>query len=114
MAPVVLSERVTLPESGQDAVILSLNRPDRLNCFNAEVCDMLSKLVREVVEDPNVVAVVLTGVGKAFCAGADLSNPPNPLEQSSDLPHALAKNPVYQMSRLSVPLIGAIKGHVRF
>ena len=50
--------------------------------------------------------------GDSFCAGADLSNPPNPLEQSSDLFENLLKNPVYQMSRIQIPIIGALKGYV--
>lgn len=110
-ASFVLQKRVTLPKSGCDAIILSLNRPDRLNCFDAEVCQLLSSLVRNLNLE-HVAAVILTGQGNSFCAGADLSNPPNPLDQSSDLPGMLENNPVHQMSRLTVPLIGAVQGHV--
>ena len=59
-----------------------------------------------------LAAIIFTGSGKSFCAGADLSNPPNPLHQSSDLPHHLRWNPVYQMGRVGVPIIGVLKGHV--
>ena len=59
-----------------------------------------------------LAAIIFTGSGKSFCAGAALSNPPNPLHQSSDLPHHLRWNPVYQMGRVGVPIIGVLKGHV--
>lgn len=110
---VVLQRRLTLPTSGKDVIVLSLNRPDRLNCFNADLCHRLASLVAELVrQEDDLAAVILTGTGSSFCAGADLANPPNPLDQSSDLPDSLARNPVYQMSRLCVPLIGALHGHV--
>jgi hypothetical protein len=85
-----------------------------LNCFNSEVCDSLSSIFASLKDDPNVAAVILTGEGTSFCAGADLSNPPNPLVQSSDLPDHLLVNPVHQMSLLQVPIIGALKGYVSF
>jgi enoyl-CoA hydratase/carnithine racemase len=110
--PVVLQLRQALPNSGKEVVIVSINRPDRLNCFNSEVCDSLSSIFASLKDDPDVAAVILTGEGTSFCAGADLSNPPNPLVQSSDLPDHLLVNPVHQMSLLQVPIIGALKGYV--
>ena len=59
-----------------------------------------------------LAAIILTGAGNSFCAGADLSDPPNPLHQSSDLAHHVRWNPVYQMGRVGVPIIGALRGHV--
>jgi len=110
---VVLLERIPLTTSpDKNVAVVTLNRPDRLNCFDANVCYLLASIMASLVEDESLAAVILTGAGKNFCAGADLSNPPSPLEQSSDLPHCLERNPVYQMSLLQVPLIGALQGHV--
>ena len=111
--PVVLQTRHVLPSSGKEIVIVSINRPDRLNCFNSEVCDALASIFASLHGETDLAAVILTGEGSSFCAGADLSNPPNPLIQSSDLPEHLAVNPVHQMSSLQVPLIGALRGYVR-
>lgn len=109
---VVLQKRQVLPSSGREVVIVSINRPDRLNCFNSDVCDALASIFASLQHDTDLAAVILTGEGSSFCAGADLSDPPNPLVQSSDLPEHLKVNPVHQMSALQVPLIGALRGYV--
>jgi hypothetical protein len=101
-----------LPKSGASAYLVTLNRPDRLNCFNFQVCHQLSNIFSTLLREDSCDLVIFTGAGKNFCAGADLSNPPNPLEASSDLPQNLVDNPIHQMSLLQVPIIGAIQGHV--
>jgi enoyl-CoA hydratase/carnithine racemase len=52
---------------------ITLNRPDRLNAFTAAMVDDLVATIDLVDEDDNVRAVILTGNGRAFSAGADLS-----------------------------------------
>ncbi|KAK1737267.1 enoyl-CoA hydratase [Skeletonema marinoi] len=133
-AAVVLTSRIPLPDSERCALLITLNRPHKKNCFNTEVCHKLAQIFHNVAEevqgyDSNcnndddgsnnneegqllLAAVILTGAGKSFCAGADLSAPPNPLHQSSDLPHHLQWNPVHQMSRVGIPIIGVVRGHV--
>jgi enoyl-CoA hydratase len=51
---------------------LTLNRPERLNAVSRELYAALAGAVAEADADPSVRAVVLTGAGRAFCAGADL------------------------------------------
>ncbi|KAL3796754.1 hypothetical protein HJC23_010901 [Cyclotella cryptica] len=133
---VVLVRRVTLPLSQKVAIIISINRPEKKNCFNTNVCHKLAQVFHDIAQEiqlldmlkldgqgsnsddeddaskESVAAVIFTGEGSSFCAGADLSDPPNPLHQSSDLPHHLRWNPVYQMSKVGVPIIGALRGHV--
>lgn len=115
--PPVLTERVVLPECSADAIVVTINRPSQLNCINTDVVCALAKIFASIAENQDgtyddCVAVIFTGNGNSFCAGADLSNPPNPLEQSSDLHEHLMNNPVYQMSRIQIPIIGALKGYV--
>uniref|UniRef100_A0A7S3QJU4 Enoyl-CoA hydratase n=1 Tax=Chaetoceros debilis TaxID=122233 RepID=A0A7S3QJU4_9STRA len=111
---VVETSTITLENSDKKAIVVAINRPNHLNCFNTEVAYTLARVFSQIADsnEDELAAVIFTGRGKSFCAGADLSNPPDPLEQSSDLPECLANNPVYQMSRIKVPLIGAIHGHV--
>jgi len=52
---------------------LTLNRPDKLNAFNREMALALQKRLDDCASDPAIRCVYLTGSGKAFCAGQDLS-----------------------------------------
>jgi enoyl-CoA hydratase/carnithine racemase len=51
---------------------LSLNRPDRLNALNNELSTALNSALNEIANDHITHVVVLTGAGRAFCAGGDL------------------------------------------
>jgi len=61
-------------ESVQDGVaLLVMNRPDRLNSLNNDLALGLNAALERVAADSSVRAVVLTGAGRAFCAGGDLT-----------------------------------------
>ena len=51
---------------------LTLNRPDALNACNEAVYDALTDGLLDAAADPGVAVVLLTGAGRAFCAGTDL------------------------------------------
>ena len=53
---------------------LTLNRPDKMNGLDQEMCQELVAATEEVGKDGDVKAVIITGSGKAFCAGGDLSS----------------------------------------
>ncbi|MBT2550263.1 enoyl-CoA hydratase/isomerase family protein [Arthrobacter sp. ISL-65] len=53
---------------------LRLNRPQALNALTASMVDDLTRVIVEADEDPEVRVIVLTGTGRAFCAGADLKD----------------------------------------
>ncbi len=67
MADLVITERI------HDIAILTLNRPDKRNALSPELVQALKIAVDGIAEDESVRAVILTGAGKAFCAGADLA-----------------------------------------
>lgn len=52
---------------------LIMNRPDRLNALNNELASALNEALGRLAEDKNVRVIVLTGAGRAFCAGGDLA-----------------------------------------
>ncbi len=56
---------------------LTLNRPDLLNAFTVEMADELEAAFTRASADDEVRAIVVTGAGRAFCAGMDLTRPGN-------------------------------------
>ena len=63
---------VLLVEDRARVRTLTLNRPDALNAFNNELYAATSAALRDAAADPSVAVVVITGAGRAFCAGTDL------------------------------------------
>jgi len=62
-----------LLESVEDGVgFLAMNRPDKLNALNNELATALNQAFERIGKDDAVRVVVLTGRGRAFCAGGDL------------------------------------------
>lgn len=51
---------------------ITLNRPEKLNALNQHILQNLYEMIVNVKEDANIKAMLLTGTGKAFCAGADI------------------------------------------
>jgi len=68
----------TLDYSVADGILtLTLNRPEQLNAFTVTMADELEHAFRRASDDEAVKAIVVTGAGRAFCAGMDLSVPGN-------------------------------------
>jgi 2-(1,2-epoxy-1,2-dihydrophenyl)acetyl-CoA isomerase len=88
-------------------VILTLNRPDRLNALTPELVDDLCATLQRLRHQPDVRAVVLTGSGRAFCSGADLKSGGGDAEAILRAHY----NPlVATMAELELPLIAAVNG----
>jgi len=62
-----LQERIT-----DGVAVLTLNRPERLNALSGPMLDRLLESLPRLAADPGVGAVVITGAGRAFCAGGDV------------------------------------------
>ena len=60
-------------ETHEQILTLTLNRPEQLNAFNGPMMEELIKAFDAADADDDVRAVIVTGAGRAFCAGADLS-----------------------------------------
>jgi 2-(1,2-epoxy-1,2-dihydrophenyl)acetyl-CoA isomerase len=104
-----MSEAVLVETKGA-VRILTLNRPERLNALNADIQNGLSRAFDEIEADETVRAVLLTGAGRGFCAGADLNQNAG---VTRDLGESLDKqyNPlVRRMRALPKPIVSAING----
>jgi 2-(1,2-epoxy-1,2-dihydrophenyl)acetyl-CoA isomerase len=67
-------EPTILYEAAGGVATLALNRPDKLNAFNEAMHGELARALDRIEADPAVRAVLLTGAGRAFCAGQDLGD----------------------------------------
>lgn len=101
-------EQAVLYETRQNAALITLNRPERRNSINQALLAGLYEGLENAQKDDSIRAVVLTGNGKSFCAGIDLSvigtdNLFDPRGDGVDLPEAFAA--------CKKPVIGAVNGH---
>jgi enoyl-CoA hydratase len=88
--------------------ILTLNRPEAMNALSRELRADFVAAFRQCTGDPDTRVVILTGAGKAFCAGFDLKE----LGDSGDTPADEADNTIARaMADFEGPIIGAINGH---
>ena len=67
-----MSQPLTLDVTGHVATI-TYNRPEKLNAMTPEMADLLKAAVARCNADDTVRVVILTGTGKAFCAGSDIA-----------------------------------------
>jgi 2-(1,2-epoxy-1,2-dihydrophenyl)acetyl-CoA isomerase len=73
-SPQSVPEHALILEKHEDGVVtLTLNRPDRLNALNTDLAVAFNEALGRISTDKNIHAVVLTGAGRAFCAGGDLA-----------------------------------------
>jgi len=117
-----MSQFETITLGVEDGIAtITLNRPDRMNAFTLQMMDELIAAFDQTDADDNVRAVIVTGAGKAFCAGADLSGGADTFnyeEQKGNAPDPLANGVnrdgggmvSLRIFRSLKPVIGAING----
>jgi enoyl-CoA hydratase len=92
---------------------ITLNRPETLNAVNADMHTELSRVFIETQQDPESDIIVLTGAGRAFCAGGDVDW----MQEAIDRPAVFegiaveAKRIIFSQLELEKPLICRLNGH---
>ncbi|MEM6999848.1 MAG: enoyl-CoA hydratase-related protein [Pseudomonadota bacterium] len=108
-----------LVEQDGHVVTITLNRPERLNAISRPMLNELSAKVVEADKDPDVRCIVLTGAGRGFCAGLDLIDTSDRMDddggmrQGSNRPRQLfdlRDAPINVMWHCDTPIICAING----
>lgn len=115
---VVTDEAVLYETTETGVAILTFNRPDRLNAWGPDIAAGFYAAIDRAEQDPAVRAIVLTGRGRGFCAGAYLGAPssaPNygeTMEKAgqTNLAELVGERPPHFVTTLRKPIIAAING----
>lgn len=106
--------------SGYEAIVfekraavahISLNRPDSLNAYNVRMRDDFSEALAAVRCDDEVRALIISGQGRAFCAGADLTEFGTAPSQAMARRVRWQRDVWGQLNELPVPVIAAVHGY---
>jgi enoyl-CoA hydratase/carnithine racemase len=108
-------EAVLYEVNSSGVVVLTLNRPDRLNTWGGDIASAFYAGLDRAEADSAVRVIVLTGRGKAFCAGAQLGSMGNvaqSIEKTDErkLADLVGDRQPYYLTSLSKPVIAAING----
>jgi 2-(1,2-epoxy-1,2-dihydrophenyl)acetyl-CoA isomerase len=92
---------------------ITLNRPDKLNAFTGPMIDAWAGSLAEAQADDRVNVVVVTGAGRAFCAGGDVARmgegTPTPLDHKNQLWENIHRVP-RQLEAMDKPVIAMVNG----
>lgn len=100
-----------LSELKNNVLILKLNRPDKFNSFNREMALQLISQLDMAEKDKAVRAIVITGEGKAFCAGQDLTEALDPEGPGIKKIVEEHYNPIIlRIRNIEKPIIAAVNG----
>jgi len=104
---------VLLTEREGPVAVLTLNRPKQMNALNTELRQALARAFRELAADESVRVAVLTGAGRAFCAGMDLAEISAGAPGASGFDTSVAGQAEMSdgIAAFGGPIIAAVNGH---
>jgi 2-(1,2-epoxy-1,2-dihydrophenyl)acetyl-CoA isomerase len=92
---------------------ITLNRPEVFNALNLDMMKMLGETLASATVDHSIEGILLTGKGKAFCAGGDLKWISQQIEDASSILYRLAPQfhlSITEIRRMEKPVVAAING----
>ena len=106
-----MAEPRVLLEKKDGVATVTLNAPERLNALSVSLLGELCAVLDDCAADPDLRVLVLTGAGRGFCAGADLSDLPPPTESGSgNVIDEHFNPPIKKLIDLPIPTIAAVNG----
>jgi enoyl-CoA hydratase len=97
-------------ERKDKVLMVSLNRPESLNAINAGLHTEISQIFGDIAQDQETEVVVLTGKGRAFCAGGDIKWFQEMTSQQLDALFTEARKIIIDMLEVEQPIIAAVNG----
>jgi len=91
--------------------VLTISRPEALNALNSEFFNELNIYLDDIVLSDDVSVLIITGEGKAFVAGADISEMVNLTPQQAKGFSEKGQQTFYQIENLTIPVIAAVNGY---
>ncbi|MEM6707908.1 MAG: enoyl-CoA hydratase-related protein [Pseudomonadota bacterium] len=104
--------RVERVAAASRVALLTLDRPQRMNAWAYAMNEELTVAIQAINDDPSYGAMVLTGAGRAFCAGADMQDTFNGGDRAPDMDRSERPQSVdwVELLRSSKPIIAAVNG----
>ncbi|MEU0469226.1 enoyl-CoA hydratase/isomerase family protein [Amycolatopsis sp. NPDC006131] len=99
-----------LVERSAPIAVVTINRPEKYNAIDAAVVDALENALTELEGDPAIRAIVLTGAGKAFAAGADIAFYADADRVSFDAFTQRCNELCDRIAKCAVPVVAAVNG----
>jgi enoyl-CoA hydratase len=102
-------EEVLIERRPNGVLLITINKPDRLNALTMPMFDHLSDIWVDVDRDPETRVAVITGAGRGFCTGMDVRQPEPTLDEAVALMEGERRR-ITALLNMDKPLISAING----
>jgi len=114
----MVKDNLVLFDVDQDGIAtLTLNRPDKFNAFTKSMIIDWYQFIESAIDDDSIKAIVLTGAGKAFCTGGDVSaqkeRANNDSLERKDFLFRHVHKIAFALQKLDKPVIAAVNGTAR-
>ena len=104
-------QTILIEKRASGVALATLNRPEKLNAINARMHTELTTLTLDAEDDPEVKVLLVTGAGRAFCAGGDFSGQQDSPATGGGQTMREARQIVDNLLDCSKPVISAVNGY---
>jgi len=102
--------KILKPEINEGIALVTISRPEAMNALNTRFFNEMDDFVANINERKDIRAVIITGEGKAFVAGADIAEMVDNDNEAGKAFSLLGQNTFSSFGKLSIPVIAAING----